>query len=120
MADKYVANSTIKHADRADEKSNVRTFSEGDTVSGLPKEQMERLIETGAVVKVKDYDDGSSRRMAPGVPSDLEKEVQDRDMRIEELEAKVAEQNKELEALKSKQSSGSTQTTQQKQGSGNK
>jgi hypothetical protein len=92
MADKWVAVGEIKYGDKdAKSKADAKYFQGGDVVSGLDKETMDRLIESGSVIKAQDYE----RREAPEGESDLEVQYREvlkaKDNEIAELRAKLAD-----------------------------
>lgn len=49
---KYRALTTIRHGEHVDGDHVVKEFSEGDVVSGLPKEFMQQLWDMGLLEKV--------------------------------------------------------------------
>jgi hypothetical protein len=86
---KWVALTDIRHGVNAEE---VKEFRRGETVTGLPKETMETLRDTGAIGVQEELPE---RREAPEGASELEQELkaelQKRDTKIAELTAEVAD-----------------------------
>lgn len=103
MAEKLIAVGTVRAGVPEDAKgtkrellSQRRVFRPGEEVKGLPQEELDALVESGAVMKQHDYE----RRQAPGEPSEMEAQhaaaVEAKDAEIQALKDRVAE----LEATK--------------------
>jgi hypothetical protein len=91
QSDKLVATSQIRWApEGAESRSEMKVFEPGDTVTGLPKEDLDRLLEIGSVMKASDLE----KRAAPEGTSELEarytQAIKDRDDEIVALKAKLA------------------------------
>jgi hypothetical protein len=117
VADKYIAQGMIRWGpkDKAekDGKAALVVFYDGDEVKGPDEDEMQQLIDAGAVVKQSDLD----KRQAPG--SDMEeeyrKQIAARDDEIAELKTRLAaaEANKGSQAGSGTSTAGgkATQTT---------
>jgi hypothetical protein len=96
VADKWIARGRIEHGAGSGDNARMVSFQPGDEVKGLNDDEMQSLIEAGAVVKQSDLE----KREAPSGPSemenDLRKQVADRNAEIAKLKERVAE----LEAAK--------------------
>lgn len=124
MADSYIAQGMIRWGPKdkitevvkngGNPKDAVVVFYDGDVVTGPDEDEMKELLEAGAVVKRSDLE----RRQAPEGASDMEeglrKAIAERDEKIAQLQARVAE----LEgASKSSSSGGAGSTSSSSSGS---
>lgn len=107
MAEKMVALSDIRHGT----DDGIKTFRRGETVTGLDKDTMQTLIESGSVGEEKELPE---RRQAPGEPSEMEQQLHrdlaDRDAEIVELRRQLQAKDAELAANRGNQSGANTGT----------
>jgi hypothetical protein len=91
VADKWIARGRIEHGAGSGDNARMVSFQPGDEVKGLNDDEMQSLIEAGAVVKQSDLE----KREAPSGPSemenDLRKQVAERNDEIVQLKARIAE-----------------------------
>jgi len=89
MTDTYIAQGMIRWGPKeAKGKEDVKVFHDGDVVTGPDKDEMQQLIDAGAVIKKSELE----KRGAPEGPSQMEQDLR------KELEAK----NNEIDGLKTR------------------
>ena len=95
MTDRMVATATIPVQQGDSLEDGFKTFQPGDTVTGVDKDTMDRLIEIGAVEPKEVFEE---RREAPAGASAMEEqyavELKKRDDEIASLRAQLEDANK--------------------------
>jgi hypothetical protein len=91
----YVAVSDIKWGKDAD---NVKTFHDGDTVTGPSEDEMKQLADAGAIVLKSDYRKGQSNEEA----AKQEAENEELRKRNEEANAEIAKLRLALQQAENK------------------
>jgi hypothetical protein len=92
MTDTYIAQGQIRWGPKDSKgKEDVKVFYDGDAVTGPDKDEMQQLIDAGAVLKKSELEKRSAPEGPSEMESDLRKEVEAKNNEIAGLKTRIAE-----------------------------